>query len=197
MKPSSLLPCRKWEQEVGLAWCLWLWAWPEVSMAHVWHQAGVCGKVFCFQVNFFLLTISVFCWGVTGHVFPIFAKDSWGAFCSTISAILIQPKVFSEIIWSCFECRNAVSCYNMDMKYCVSSSATLCWAQALSLSALLSMKLLLLSCSWKITIQESSELWALLPTPPLSLLSSSLSSSPSSALLYSKWPQQFLSCRGT
>lgn len=69
------------------------------------------GVLFCFQVNFSLLTISMFLEVLLGMFFlSYFAKDSWGVFSSTVSTILIQPEVCSEISWGCFECRNAVSC---------------------------------------------------------------------------------------
>lgn len=49
-----------------------LWAWPEVFTVHVWHHRGVCGKLFCSQVSFSLLTVFHVLWCVSGHVFPIF-----------------------------------------------------------------------------------------------------------------------------
>lgn len=185
----------------GAGVSFWLWAWPEVFIADVWHQRGVCGKVFCFQLSFSLLSISTFCEVLLGMFFPSsFPKDSWGVFCSAVSTILIQPEVFSEISWNCLSAGMPSAARTWIWNTVCHLLPPSCWDQALSFSLHETLTSLSFPSLRKITPQESSKLWALIPAPPLSLLCSSLASSSSSALLYSKWPLQLLSwcnCRGT
>lgn len=163
---------------------------------------GFVGSSFVLRLVFPCGLFSMFCDVFLGMFFPSsFAKDSWRIFCSTISTILIQPEVFSEISWSCWSAGMLSAARAWIWNTVCHLLPPSCWAQALSLlCSPWNSSFFLLSCHLKDHTSRVSKTVSPAPHTPLSLFSSSLSSSPSSSLLYSKWPQQFLSCwncRGT